>query len=805
MCEIHQMNLQSNQFIGDIGFPQTRGKRLLLQAGTGVGKTTFIMEGGLKEHPIIIQVIPSVLKVRELEEQYSNRHNEIGYLFYYDKKAPNEADILNKDRHIIVCTFDKLEAVISILNKKQLASTLLVIDECHKLYSAGSYRDEAINSIVMNIKHGTFKSVLALTATFTQSCWDTLELPLDTIFQVKKDRAKTKRSVEVILLKKGDQYSFISLVAKRIKMLQKQGLRKKIIIRLNHREKCELFTAALEKHHGVKTLVVHSKNKNNLEVKSLFSQQSIPTDIDVVFCTSIMDEAVNINNQQDEIDSVFVIGKDAHPEELVQFLGRLRKTSVPCFVVLHTEISENHLINIATLKQGYDEKNLKFIQRLNQLSELLSTIFEDFSLDMYNEGQPITSLYKRMALLNETFNELAGAKLFALFKGKVCRNSASIAANYYRKDKANCYENFYYLKDRIRTLLPDCTVKYSVDTETITPSYIKEFLNEEKQNNERAYNESIDVAFEIILSNPPPKESIFQNEIDDVDQSGTAPQKRKKFTKRSATDPSIQEEMDRALDQSDDDSNIEISLKQFGSFIMQCQEMNEDYLDQIVARYEVKHHATTVEITRQIAILMTFIGNLPDIYEIIKNKQFHHVMTVNKGYSSNIVVQYLTQRFYRYHPEKYFNGKFKLTPQAAATLIHDAYESINKNSSIPMRTIVKDNLITGLKVDYKTNKVKIAPSKAANFIAKFFAVKDRNAKKADKRYLEFSGIVYGDYQYIYLASIQKQFREIPNVLLLGERAFDATTGEFVSGPASPLTKKPSPFSELDVFDDEDDQ
>lgn len=800
MSKIHQIDLQADQFISDIAFPQTQGKRILLQAGTGVGKTTFIMDGGIKEYLFIIQIIPSVLKVRELEQQYSKQANDIGYLFYYDKKTPNESDLQNKARHIIVCTFDKLEAVIGILNKKQLNSTLLVVDECHKLYSAGSYRDEAINSILMNIQHGTFKSVLALTATFTQSCWGTLNLPFDAIYQFKKHNASIKRSIEMILLEQGDQYSFISLVAKRIKTMQKNGQRKKIIIRLNHREKCELLAAALEKYHGVKALAIHSKSKSNLEVKALFTQQSIPADIDVIFCTSIMDEAVNINNLKDEIDSVFVIGKDAHPEELVQFLGRLRKTSVPCFIILHTDIGQNHQINIATLKKLYEAKNLEFIQKLNQLSTLLSEIVEDFSLDIYNEDQPITSRYKKMTLLNETFNELAGAKLFALFKGEICRNSASISANYYRKDKANCYENFYYFRDRINELLPDCTVKYRLDYDTKTPSYIKEFLDEEKHNNEQAYHESIDTAFEIILSNPPTDESITENEVDDVDQEVETIPKKAKFIKCSATDSSLEDMADHELDQSD--SNVNTNLRYFGSSIMQYQEMDDSYIDQLVAQYEVKHHAVTVEIVYQIAVLMTLIGNLPDIYKIIKNKQFTHVVTVAKGYSSNIVVKYLTKRFYRYHPEKYFHDKFKLTPNDASTLLYDAFESISKNSSVPMLSIVKRKLISGLKINYKTKEVEIDPSKAANFIAKYFAVKDRNAKKPEKRFLEFTGIVYGDYQYISIASFQKQFRDIPNVLVLGNRTFDATTGELISGSASPLAKAQSILSE-DIFDDEE--
>ena len=90
MSKIHQIDLQADQFISDIAFPQTQGKRILLQAGTGVGKTTFIMDGGIKEYLFIIQIIPSVLKVRELEQQYSKQANDIGYLFYYDKKTPNE-------------------------------------------------------------------------------------------------------------------------------------------------------------------------------------------------------------------------------------------------------------------------------------------------------------------------------------------------------------------------------------------------------------------------------------------------------------------------------------------------------------------------------------------------------------------------------------------------------------------------------------------------------------------------------------------------------------------------------------------
>ena len=76
------------------------------------------------------------------------------------------------------------------------------------------------------------------------------------------------------------------------------------------------------------------------------------------------------------------------------------------------------------------------------------------------------------------------------------------------------------------------------------------------------------------------------------------------------------------------------------------------------------------------------IGNLNDIYHIIETRQFDKVMVASKAYSSNIVVQYLVKRFYRYAPERYLQGKYRLTPIDAAKLLHDAIESINQQKEL---------------------------------------------------------------------------------------------------------------------------
>ncbi|MEO4162803.1 DEAD/DEAH box helicase family protein [Acinetobacter pittii] len=378
MSNVSTFTLKQGQYLSDLSLSIPKNKFTLIQAGTGVGKTTAIMEDCPKLHPIIVMLVPSVLKVKELEASYADVSSSIQYRFYYDKKSPTEDELNELNELVVVATYDKMEAIVSKLSIPQRKNALLVIDECHKLYAAGSYRDDAINSIIFRInqKKG-FKTVLFLTATFTDHCWETLKLPLDQIYKVDLEEVDLKRSLEMLLIDKGNQFSFIPFVVERLKKMQEQGVRKKIIIRLNNRIKCERVAALLEKFHSAHTLTIHSKNKDSTEVQNFFTTQKIPSDIDVVFCTSIMDEAVNINNLRDELDSVFVVGTDAHPEELVQFLGRLRKTAVPCFMVNHTGIELNHIVDIRALKQKKLEKNERFIDRLTTIANLLSELMDE--------------------------------------------------------------------------------------------------------------------------------------------------------------------------------------------------------------------------------------------------------------------------------------------------------------------------------------------------------------------------------------------------------------------------------------------
>ncbi|KQF17284.1 hypothetical protein APC04_14610 [Acinetobacter baumannii] len=86
MSKISTLTLKKGQYLSDLSLSIPKDKFTLIQAGTGVGKTTAIMEDCPKVHSIIIMLVPSVLKVKELETSYADVSGSIQYHFYYDKK-----------------------------------------------------------------------------------------------------------------------------------------------------------------------------------------------------------------------------------------------------------------------------------------------------------------------------------------------------------------------------------------------------------------------------------------------------------------------------------------------------------------------------------------------------------------------------------------------------------------------------------------------------------------------------------------------------------------------------------------------
>ena len=735
--------LEKGQYLTDLDLKFKPNQINLMTSPTGTGKTTFTMEALSDQYSVVFMVVPSVLKVIELEHHTSAKKIVDGvklpaYKFFYDSKVPTVGEF-SKFKGVIVGTYDKFHKVDELLNEQQRSQTLLVVDEFHKLYSAGSFRDEALMPIICNLKERRYPNALLVTATFTPDRWLSLEIPFNSHYCITTNDPM-KRTVKVMQLDNSHKLAYVNAIIDRLDNIKaKRAARqasddtvliakKKIIVRLNNRKKCEQMAAYIETVHKVKCMVVHSKNKKDALVSTLFNTQKIPADIDIVFTTSILDEAVNINNAKLEMDSVFIIGNGAHPEEIVQFMGRLRHASVPCFIVLNKEIGDKRPTDMVSMHESVQNKIREFTQRIAQIGELTSNLVDDFVLKIFDtDDDDESNIFDKVKRLNATFEDLCGVKLFAVYKYKVHRNYASISANNYRMDCSYCYKNFYYLRWRIKQLLPTCKVFSEIYEDVEEPEGLSEFLKNQNEISDQQFDDSIEDGVELFIKGPCPHAlSQFNQEYDD-------------------RPPAI------------------IAHSMVFSELVQS---DEDYLLDVAKAANASHPKACEEVLSQVVALGRHISNLHDIKHIVQNRQTHKVLVAANGYSNNIMVQHLVQKYYRYKPERHMDGTYKLSAKLAQKHLLSSVKLMTKRSNIPMNSIIKAKLLKGLTYDHKTNEIKCAASKALNFLAKYFEVEDVNKNKSSQRYLRFKNIAIGGYEYNCIADIQDGFINVDPVITI---------------------------------------
>ncbi|WAU75396.1 DEAD/DEAH box helicase [Acinetobacter sp. TR3] len=724
--------LKKDQYLSDLEMKIIQNQSTFLVAPTGAGKTTYTMEELKAQYKLVIILVPTQAKVMELQNEYSVKGSlKSEYLFFCANENPDEN--IRKFNGVIVATYDKFEKIINLLSESQKKSALLVIDESHKIYAAGAFRDEALNPIIWHLQKRSIPSILLLTATKTDALFSQLNIGVDHEYVISHENPPS-RHIKVTSLCNGDQYTAIAVIEKRVNQLLKASAHlpdkkccKTMIVRVNSREKCENFKRYFEQRYKLKCIVVHSKTKGNKDVQEIFETQKIPTGVDIVFTTSIMDEAVNLNNPEIEIDSVFILGKQAHVEELVQFIGRLRLANVPCHILLHTGIPQSNVKPEQTHQKHLKKLN-DFITRVNKIAEALASLAADYKFDLQDNEN--ANIYDKVSRMNESFLDWFDCKLFTVYKSKSIQNIASLVSALYLMDTGYFYSSFEYMAWRIKQFLPNSKITFIEDT-TATPHYIKEFFDEQKVNADKAYLESINPALKIFLEH-------FQNGL----------YKPK-------------------------------SLKEIAVKFVEHKQKDEDYIDDLAlfTGGKVAYPDKVAKILNEIVYLAQNIGNLHDIQAILIQKKFNVVAKVADGYAKNEFVRHLVKQFYTYSPEKYLENRHRLNGLQASKLLCSTIKAVQKQTQLPMKSIIQANLIKGMRYDYESESYVIDNGKALNFIATYFEVKDRNKNKPERRYLEFEGIAIGGFEYLHLKAWQGQYITLKEPLMIDGRTYDAYTGK----------------------------
>jgi hypothetical protein len=378
-----------------------------LCADTGMGKSTWVLDSLTTEHRVLFAV-PQRAQITQLQSRYKAR-NDIDFIY------GGHTELSEYPLHI-VCTYDQLTSLKAKLNTEYY---LLVVDEVHKLYQAASYREGAVLPIIDAIKEKWFEQVLTLSATFTPSLVPySIDFWLGVLGAVNYERC-----VELEV--------FHNLTVMEDALMDNFNIAKRgpTVIRLNNKEAMSVYKRVLE-GRNLKCLAVNSDIQAMPDVVNMLKEESIAK-YDVVLTTSLLDEAININDEV--ISELFIFNSCIHPEELKQFVGRFRL----CCPKVRIYLLQNRFSG--------KEVSLDTIQKQTMNKALAAKVLLG---DVNTASSPLQAVRKA----NQMLKEMIGFEPLRYKQSEVIVNEASIMARLYKANIAQCYQNEESLEERLKAV-----------------------------------------------------------------------------------------------------------------------------------------------------------------------------------------------------------------------------------------------------------------------------------------------------------------------------------------------------------------
>lgn len=459
------IKLVKGQKLGDVGLTLTE-TYTHIQGGTGAGKTWWLLNK-LARQQRLVMVVPTVSQLRQVQNNYRRRY-DLAFVSGEDKTAIKKPNIAKRS---IVCTYDQLGLIMRTLGESEVKNRILVIDEAHKLYQAGGYRGTAIHGLLVNFERSPWARIVTVSATFSTFMVRLACLRPDEWVAVE-EASRPKRDFTARYYQPSEFPKWPGELMRLAKSHDRKGM---IIVRVNAKRQIDelyhTFTAA-----GLKCLRVYSDIQDDIEIRRFLEDSVIEGDIDVLFTTSLIDEAINLMNVDDDVHSIHIIGSRSHVEEITQFIGRFRVANPPVF--LH--LSKKGVI-------GYDAE----LTYEATADELEKAIYEGLE-DMYKESLGVAGALAKLAesrlasdtevlkrnieTLNATYRRCFGfAPLRLLLRkevrtSKVVVNTGSLLAQTYREEAEAMYSLFDYLARCLQRAIPGCVVsKEDVQVTELSP------------------------------------------------------------------------------------------------------------------------------------------------------------------------------------------------------------------------------------------------------------------------------------------------------------------------------------------------
>lgn len=271
-----EYHLKLGEYLGDLGAgfrsEFSQAKRILLEAGTGTGKTTIALEIAENWEGFTIIVEP----LNDICEQ-KGRDCNVPYLTsetYRDTFLHK----IGKNTKAVFCNYDMLPQLIKDLSDYLgISQYNLILDEQHELVNAMGYRAGKATQ-VGDALAGAVR-VLAMSAT-------PFKTGLDNWQKIRVNDTRPKLEPEIIRT--------ANRIPTAIEAISRSKTQK--IVFINSKEKLKQFADALRKRgYKVAEIYEHDKLKGDRTYRALIDTGKLPEGIDILLCTSKIATGIDIH------------------------------------------------------------------------------------------------------------------------------------------------------------------------------------------------------------------------------------------------------------------------------------------------------------------------------------------------------------------------------------------------------------------------------------------------------------------------------------------------------------------------------
>jgi len=316
----------------------------IFNAGTGKGKTSFIMNGSLNQY-LSEYNIRFLAPLKTIVEQSESKYRIPA--IYGGNSLDHLEDIESTPK--IISTFASVDKLP--LDGK----TLLVIDEAHLCSDWGFLDIVSILKAIGKVLNNGGK-VLFMSATNDELLKDSF--PENTVNRITVTSKQRAVKVTPMFYESGQTESLIQTILKEKK---ESGV---IVVKLNDKNKLaeikeEIIKRGVFLETEIAKFTANTEDELSKEYRELIESQTLGNDIKLVLTTSKIQEGVNILNKN---ISLFIAVEPREARSFVQLIGRSRESeNVRAIALFSAKFKE---------KKGYFQNNHATLKRLNdQLSK----------------------------------------------------------------------------------------------------------------------------------------------------------------------------------------------------------------------------------------------------------------------------------------------------------------------------------------------------------------------------------------------------------------------------------------------------